>query len=125
MTVSQLTRFFTCSQRLSFTAMSSQGHFFSNSAPYDNDNNGPQQCGPNVPMRCGDNSQNGPTRYNTQVITTVSNKMLCSSKVAHSILATIRTYSNESTNKSSDEGVFTSFQHVKLGFVPLSKFSSP
>ena len=68
--------------------------------------------------------KNGSTRYNTQDITSVSSKMLCSSKAAHSILATIRTYSNEFTNRSSDKGVFTSFQRVKLGFVPLSKFSS-
>ena len=69
-------------------------------------------------------TKNGPTRYNTQDITTVSNKMLCSSNAAHSILTTICTYSNEFTNRSSNKGVFTSFQHVKLGFVPLSKFSS-
>ena len=68
--------------------------------------------------------KNGPTRYNTQDITIVSNKMLCSSKVAYSIFTTNCTYSNEFTNRSSDQGVFTSLQHVKLGFVPLSKFSS-
>ena len=67
-------------------------------------------------------SKSGPTRYNTQDITTVSNKMLCSSKAAHSILTTNCTYSNEFTNRNSDQGVFTNFQHVKLGFVPLSKF---
>ena len=50
--------------------------------------------------------------------------MLCPSRAAHSILTTICTYSNEFTNRSSNKGVFTSFQHVKLGFVPLSKFSS-
>ena len=63
----------------------------------------------------------GPTRYNTQDITTVSNKLLCPSKTAHSILTTIRTYNNEFTNRSSNKGVFTSFQHVNLG---LSHFPS-
>ena len=113
-------RLFTCNQRLLSTVMSSQAHFFSNSAPNDTDNNDPEQCSPNVPIRCGDNSQ----KWSNSLQYTGHNKMLCSSKAAHSILTTNCTYSNEFTNRSSDLGVFTNFQNVKLGFVPLSKFSS-
>ena len=50
--------------------------------------------------------------------------MLGPSKAAHSILVTSRTYSNEFMNRSSQEGFSTGFQHVYLGFVPLSEFSS-
>ena len=51
--------------------------------------------------------------------------MLCSSKAAHSRLATIRTYSDDFTkNRSSHYGVSTDFQDVNLGFAPRSEFSS-
>ena len=105
-------RFFTCNQRLLSTVMSSQAHFFSNSAPNDTDNNGPEQCSPNVPIRCGDNSKNGPTRYNTQDITTVSYKLLCSSNAAHSILTTNCTY------RGVKQGGFHKFPTRKTGFCP-------
>ena len=76
-TVSRLTRFFTCNQRLSSTALSSRAHFFSNGAPNDTNRNSPGQGNPNFPIRCADNSEkNDPIRYNTQDITTSSNKML-------------------------------------------------
>ena len=114
-------RFFTCNQRLLSTVMSSQALFCSNSAPNDSGNNVPEQCSPNVPMRCGNNSQNDSTRYNTQDIKTVSNKTLCPSKAAHSILATNLTYSNEFTNKSANKGVFHKFPTRKTGFCPTFK----
>ena len=104
------------SMTLVHSAGSSQAHFFSNGAPNDSDNNGPEQCGPNVPMRFADNSQNSPIRYNTQDITTGSNKMLCPRKAAESILATNCTYSNEFTTRSSDKGVFHRSLTRMIGF---------
>ena len=98
--------------------LSSRAHLFSNGAPNDTDNNGPEECDPNFPMRCADNSKNGPIRYNTQEITTVSNRMLCPSKAAQSILTTNCTYSNEFTTKSSDKGVFRRFITRIAGFNP-------
>ena len=56
-TVSRLTRFFTCNQRLSSTVLSSRAHFFSNGAPNDTNKNSPGQCNPNFPIRCADNSE--------------------------------------------------------------------
>ena len=95
--------------------LSSRDHFFSNGAPNDIDNNGPEQCGPNFLMRC---AKNCPIRYNTQDITTVSNKMLLPSEAAQSILAPNRTYSNEFTIKISDKGVFRRFLTHMAGFNP-------
>ena len=56
-TVSRLTRFFTCNQRLSSTVLSSRAHFFSNGAPNDTNKNSPGQCYPNFPIRCADSSK--------------------------------------------------------------------
>ena len=56
-TVSRLTRFFTCNQRLSFTVLSSGAHFFSNGAPTDTNRNSPGQSSPNFSIRCADNSE--------------------------------------------------------------------
>ena len=56
-TVSRLTRFFTCNQRLSSTVLSSRAHFFSNGASNDTNKNSPGQCNPNFPIRCADNSE--------------------------------------------------------------------
>ena len=53
-TVSRLTRFFTCNQRLSPTVLSSRAHFFSNGAPNDTNKNSPGQCNTNFPIRCAD-----------------------------------------------------------------------
>ena len=56
-TVSRLTRFFTCNQRLSSTVLSSRAHFFSNGAPNDTNKNSPGQCSPNFSIRCADSSK--------------------------------------------------------------------
>ena len=56
-TVSRLTRFFTCNQKLSSTVLRSRAHFFSNGAPNDTRKNSPGQCNPNFPIRCADNSK--------------------------------------------------------------------
>ena len=107
-----------CYQRLSSIVLSFQAFFPSKSAPNNHDNNNPMQCSPNFPIRCTGSTQKWSIRYNSQDITTVSNKMLGPRKTAHSILATIRTYSNEFTNMSSDEGVFHRFSTRKAGFCP-------
>ena len=56
-TVSRLTRFVTCNQRLSSTVLSSRAHFFSNGAPNDTNKNSPEECNPYFPIRCADNSE--------------------------------------------------------------------
>ena len=56
-TVSRLTRFFTCNKRLSSTVLSSRAHFFRNGAPNDTNKNSPGQCNPNFPITCADNSE--------------------------------------------------------------------
>ena len=105
--VSQLIRFFSVqSMTLVHNAELSRAPFFSNGAPNDIDNNGPEQCGPNFPMRCADNC--------IADITTVSSKMLCPNKAEQSILATNCTYSNEFTTKES----FRRFLTRMAGFDP-------
>ena len=62
-------------------------------------------------------------RYNTQAITTVSNKVLCPSKPAHSILDKLRTAMSSRIGVQT-RGFSTSFHHVKLSFrlgEPLSR----
>ena len=98
-TVSRLTRFFTCNQRLSSTVLSSRAHFFSNGAPNDSNKNSPGQCNPNFPIRCADNSEKmiqfvtihrisqlqvtkcydparQPTRYRSNITRTAMNELL-------------------------------------------------
>ena len=110
-------RFFTCNQRLLSTVMSSQATVHQTTLT----TMVQSIVVPTFRLGAATTPKNGPTHYNTQDITTVSNKMLCSSKAAHSILTTNCTYSNEFTNRSLDQGVFTSLQKGKLG---LSHFPS-
>ena len=97
---------------------SSRAHFFSNGAPNDSDNNGSEQCGPNVPMRCADNSQKWSHSLQYTGYHNCEHKMLCPSKASQSILTTNSTYSKEFTTRSSDEGVFHRFPTRMAGFYP-------
>ena len=75
-TASQLTRIFTCNQRLSSTVLSSQADFSNNEAPTDTDIDGPENVVPTFQDGVSTIPKNDTTRYNTQDITTVSNTIL-------------------------------------------------
>ena len=109
-TVSRLTRFFTCNQRLSSTVLSSRAHFFSNGAPNDTNKNSPGECNPNFPIRCADNSEKMIQFVTIHRISRLQVTKCYDPARQHSqYWARIAPYNNEVTTKGSDKGVFRRF----------------